>query len=209
MISFFISTATKKLIVAVFKDDNQLFYYNENNDNTLSERIMPIIDRAFSESKIKPNDIDSIYVVNGPGSFTGIRVGVTIAKVMAWTLRKRIVAISSLEMLASGSGNDNILIPLIDARRDYVYAGIYDSNLDLVSSERHMPLSELLTEVENKEVLFISEDEFPFEVSLPQYDIKKIIQKHKKDKSAIQHEVNPNYLKLTEAEEKYRKNNDN
>ena len=146
MISLFISTATKRLIVSVIKDNNVVYNYNEYNDNTLSERIMPVIDEAFTKSNITANDIDKIYVVNGPGSFTGIRVGITIAKTIAWALNKEIYTISSLELLSSSNVDTKYIMPLIDARRGYVFTGLYDNELNLIKKECHVLLDEFKNE---------------------------------------------------------------
>ena len=83
----------------------------------------------LKQNNLEPNDIDKIIVVNGPGSFTGIRVGVTIAKTYAYSLKKEIVTISSLEAMAISSKEDDIIkVPLIDARRGYVYGAIYSKD---------------------------------------------------------------------------------
>ena len=66
-------------------------------------------------------------MVNGPGSFTGIRVGVSIDKVIAWGFNIPIIPVSSLELLATTNQEFKYSIPIIDARRGYVYAGVYDS----------------------------------------------------------------------------------
>lgn len=206
MISLFISTATKRLILAIIKDNKIVYNYNEYNDNTLSERIMPVIDDAFTKSNITANNIDRIYVVNGPGSFTGIRVGITIAKTIAWSLKKEIYTISSLELLSSTKVNTNYLAPLIDARRGYVFAGLYDNELNLIKKENHVLLNDFKNEIKDYDVTYISEDEFDFAIK-SDYDLIKLLQKHINDKPQNPHAVNPNYLKLTEAEE--RLNNDN
>lgn len=209
MISLFISTATDRIIVAIIKENEVIYNYNDVNSNKLSEIIMPIIDEAFHTTNLKPNDIDRIYVVNGPGSFTGIRVGVTIAKVMAWGLKRPIIPISSLELLASNSVSDKYLVPLIDARRDYVYCAVYNDNLELVQNEKHILLDDLIKNISGLDVQFVSENNFDFEVVKPEYNLLKIINKHLNDPFINPHQVNPNYLKLTEAEENFNKQNDN
>lgn len=206
MISLFISTATKRLIISLIKNDEIIYNYNEYNDNTLSERIMPVLDDALNKSQIDINDIDNIYVVNGPGSFTGIRVGITIAKTLAWTLNKNIYTISSLELLSSTNVNTKYIAPLIDARRGYVFAGLYDNNLNNIISEQHILLDDFKELIKDYEYTYIAEDSFNFDVSPSKYDILKLINKHKNDDSLNPHVIIPNYLKLTEAEEKY--NND-
>ena len=207
MISLFISTATKRLLVSIIKDNEVIYSFNEYNDNTLSERIMPVIDDAFNKSNITANDIDRIYVVNGPGSFTGIRVGITIAKTIAWVLKKEIFTISSLELLSSTKVDTKYIAPLIDARRGFVYAGLYDTELNSIIDESHILLDEFKTKISNYDVTYISEDEFSFDTVKSDYDVLKLINKHLNDKALNPHSVNPNYLKLTEAEEKLKNDN--
>jgi len=207
MISLFISTATKRLLVSIIKDNEVIYSFNEYNDNTLSERIMPVIDDAFNKSNITANDIDRIYVVNGPGSFTGIRVGITIAKTIAWVLKKEIFTISSLELLSSTKVDTKYIAPLIDARRGFVFAGLYDTELNSIIDESHILLDEFKTKISNYDVTYISEDEFSFDTVKSDYDVLKLINKHLNDKALNPHSVNPNYLKLTEAEEKLKNDN--
>src|SRR5574344_2582801 len=163
MISLFISTATKKIVVAIVKDNNIISYFKEDNNNTLSELIQTIIDDTFKKVNLTLNDVDSIYVVNGPGSFTGIRIGVTIAKVLTWSLKLRIVTISSLEMLSATDFNTEYIVPLIDARRNFVYGAVYDKNLDIIIKDSHILLSELKNKISNKDITYVSEDKFEFE----------------------------------------------
>ena len=96
----------------------------------------------FDTCNISPIDLDKIFVVTGPGSFTGIRVGLTVVKVMAWTLKIPVVPISSLEVIASGTPSDNN-VALIDARRGYVFAGEYNKRLNNIDPDRYILLSEI------------------------------------------------------------------
>ena len=198
----FINTSTKKLVISIIVDNEIKFNYVDDNNNDLSSRIMPIIDDAFKSTNLKPEDIDTIFVTNGPGSFTGIRIGLTIAKVMAWGLKIKVVSISSLELMASIDTDKDYIAPLIDARRDYVFAGLYDKNLNSIIEDRHILLEEFKSLVKDKDLVYVSHDEFDFDVVNNSYDILKVINKHINDEGVNPHALNPNYLKLTEAEEK-------
>lgn len=196
MKSLFIDTSTKELIISIIIDNEIKYLYQDGNSNELSGKIMPIIDEAFNKANIRPDDIDVIYVTNGPGSFTGIRIGLTIAKVMAWSLKIKVIPVSSLEVMASGS--DGLVVPMIDARRDYVFTALYDNNLNSIINDKYILIDEFMKELVGKEYKIVSYD---FGYETPKYDIIKVINKHINDKGINPHELNPNYLKLTEAEE--------
>ena len=189
----FVSSATANLVVAIMIDGKITYLYNEECNTSTSSKIMPIIDEAFRVSKIKPFMIDKIFVVNGPGSFTGIRVGLTVCKVMAYSLNIPIVTVSSLEVMASGFDFD--VTALIDARRGYVYAGSYDKDLNVIYDDEYV----LFDECKKCEVLVSYDD---LSTAKPKIDLIKLINKHKDDVGVNPHMANPNYLKLTEAEEK-------
>ena len=191
----FINSATTNLVVAIIINDKITYLYNENDGKDTSYKIMPIIDEAFKCSNIKPQDIDKIFVVNGPGSFTGIRVGLTVAKVMAYSLNIPVFPISSLEVMASGYDED--VISLIDARRGYVFAGGYDKDLNNIYADKY-----ILFDKGDFKTKFVSFDKFSFQTFFPKLDLIKIVKKHENDSSVNPHLLNPNYLKLTEAEEK-------
>jgi tRNA threonylcarbamoyladenosine biosynthesis protein TsaB len=92
-----------------------------------SIRVMPAIESLLGDCDLKPANLDKIVVAKGPGSYTGVRIGVTIAKTLAWTLNIPLVGISSLETLAAGVGRyfDGVVSPLFDARRGQIYTGLY------------------------------------------------------------------------------------
>lgn len=193
----FIDSATTNLVVAIINDDKVVYIYNNNDCHDTSSKMMPVLAEAFSKTDLKPQDIDKIFVVNGPGSFTGIRVGLTVAKTMAYALNIPVVPISSLEVMASGFGGT----ALINARRGYVFAGGYDEFLNVIYPDSYILMSDKLQKP------YISYDNFDFSCEKPNIDVLKVIKKHENDESINPHTLNPNYLKMTEAEEKL-KNHD-
>lgn len=192
----FINSATANLVVAIINNGKIAYIYDNNDGNDTSSKMMPVLDEAFKKSELKPKDIDKIFVVTGPGSFTGIRVGLTVAKVMAYSLNIPIIPISSLEVMVSGNGGT----ALINARRGYVFAGSYDSNLNSLYHDSYVLMNDHLLKP------YVSYDSFDFETIKPNIDILKVVKKHVNDKDVNPHLIKPNYLKLTEAEEKL--NND-
>ncbi len=202
MIKLFIDTATSRLIVGIYKDNKELYSENIEAHNDLSSRVLPTIKKICEEVNIKINDVDEIYVVNGPGSFTGIRVGVTIAKTLAWSLNKKIYTVSELQLQASAP-KTKYIVPMIDARRGYVYAGVYNKNLKSIIKDQYIKLEELkdlVSEYGTDELTFVSYDKFENAV-VPEIDVERLLTKGK-FKEINPHNVNPNYLKKTEAEEK-------
>jgi len=192
----FLDTASSRIIVSIVQDSKILFYKDEENNNNLSSRIMVIIEEAFKTCSMSLNDIDKIFVVNGPGSFTGIRCGVTVAKVMAYLIKCPVATISELEVMCSGF--DEKVCAFIDARRSYVYGGIYE-NLNNIKQDYYILYDNLVKDFDG--VITSYEEGFVN----PKIDILKLIDKHKNDSIPV-HKLVPNYLKLTEAEENLIKN---
>lgn len=207
MISLVIDTCNSNLLVALIKDESILSIYNERIYADMSTKIFPAMQEVFKSAGILPNDIDKIFVANGPGSFTGIRIGVTVAKTYAWALNKKIIPFSSLELIATTKIDEDYIVPVINARRDAVYAGIYNEHLDNIFDDIYISIDDLKKELEGKKYAFISYDEFDnLEVYEPRLNVLKIVNKHKFDYGVNPHSLNPNYLKMTEAEMNLKKN---
>lgn len=199
MRSLLIDTTSSFINVSIIEDNNILYSYNDEIKKDMSSMIIPIIDEGFKTVNFSLNDINKIFVVNGPGSFTGIRIGVTIGKTIAWALKKDIIPLSSLELLATTPTNKKYIVSMIDARRGNVFGAIYDANLNIIKKEQLIKLEELTGNLDSDYEL-VSHDNIVNTIK-PNIDIIKIINKHINDKGLNPHNLNPNYLKLTEAEE--------
>ena len=127
MISLFIDTSASDVSIAILKDDKILSEINKSIPNQHSIYVVPFIDEVLKNASLTPDRIEKIYVVTGPGSFTGVRIGVTIAKTYAYLKKLPITAISSLKMLALSNPNETVL-SLIDAKHNHYYLGLYDKN---------------------------------------------------------------------------------
>lgn len=202
MISLFLDTAAHDMTIGIYKDTEELYLLTEENDNHLSEKLLPTIKKAFESISMTIKDIDRIYVVDGPGSFTGIRIGITVAKIVAWALKKEIIPVSKLELIASTDTNGKNKLALIDARHDHVYAGMYDATLNSIIEDCYTSIEEISPKI-NEDMVVISSDSFDFETMIPNSNIPLIIERHKNDTPINPHELKPNYLKRTEAEEKH------
>ncbi len=205
MISLYIDTSSSYLYTGIVKDEALLVETKQELGQQLSIEALPQIINNFEKVALNPRDIDTIIVVTGPGSFTGIRIGVTIAKVMAWSLNKKIIPISALQAMALSADNATYYIPMIDARRGYVFGGIYDSMGKNVVEDSYLLLTELETkakEFSNSKVITNSDIKTSLMKEKYQPDIKKIVNYFKEKDGCYAHLINPNYLKQTEAEEK-------
>ena len=198
----YIDTSSSYLYTGIVCDGKLISEVQENLQLDLSKLALPKIAEMFSENNLKPNDIDKIIVVNGPGSFTGIRVGLTIAKVYAWSLNIPIIPITSLEAMACSCEEDRILVPIIDARRGYVYGAIYKDEEEILKPQ-HIKLETLMEHLKDNNYVFITKDEIDLDGDKCSYkpNILKIVNKFCQKKALNPHGVNPEYLKLTEAEE--------
>ena len=127
-----IDTSTKICTCSIFDSENGVIAetslsVKKNHSNI----VMPIIDNLFKISDLTINDIDKIAVAIGPGSFTGVRIALGIAKGLAMALNKPLIAVNELDILeAIASGNENEIIPLIDARKERVYYKYQNTYID-------------------------------------------------------------------------------
>lgn len=204
----YLDTSSSFLYTAILDDNEIIAEIKEKLDNNLSAYTLPRIEEMFLVKNISIDDIGKIICVNGPGSFTGIRIGLTIAKTLAWAKNIPIIPISSLEAMAlSSDGNYNYVVPAIDARRDYLYASIYDNeNGCFIMNEKYISKETLEIAMKNltEKITYISNDILDVEYDVQPYDpkIDKIVFYVKNREPVNPHSIDANYLKLTEAEEK-------
>ena len=141
MISLFIDTSLSDVSIALVKDNKLISEIKNSIPGEHSVYVTKYIDDVLKECNLSPKDIDEIIVVNGPGSFTGIRIGVTIAKIFAYLQKIRIVSITSL--LARAIGNDSeYILSTIDAKHNNYYIGLYDKNYNKIV-ERFSNITEI------------------------------------------------------------------
>lgn len=185
-------TSLPDVSIALLKDGKLLSKIHNNVEGEHSIYVTKYIDDILKKHNISPKDVDEIIIVNGPGSFTGIRIGVTIAKTYAYLVEKRIVPITSLLARALGTSAKYIL-SLIDAKHGNYYIGLYD--------DKHQKIIEKFAS--QNEIEEIKEKYSPILIdSSLEYDYEKIISYTKNLPSVNPHSVNPIYLKLPEAMEK-------
>ncbi|SEK18105.1 tRNA threonylcarbamoyl adenosine modification protein YeaZ [Streptococcus equinus] len=150
-------TSSKALSVAILDGENLLADVTVNIKKNHSINLMPAIDFLMKAVDLKPADLDRIAVAQGPGSYTGLRVAVATAKTLAYTLNIDLVGVSSLYALAAAADFEGVVVPLIDARRNNVYAGFYKDG-QAIKEDQHMNFADVLEAVKDEnEVMFVGE----------------------------------------------------
>lgn len=156
-----IETATKNCSVSIAKNGEVLAIKELNNGNySHAEVLHPFIVDILKEANLTSKDIDAVAVSKGPGSYTGLRIGVSAAKGLCFAYDKPLISIDTLTSLShSISIEDGIIIPMIDARRMEVYAAVYNEN--------HQQIREIKAEIidetsyveylENNKVYFLGD----------------------------------------------------
>lgn len=142
-----VDTSASTATVAIVEDGKIISEYSVVT-NTHSTTLLPMIESALNYSGIKAKDIDLYAVSVGPGSFTGIRIGVSTIKGLAFVNNTPCVGVSALEAMAENlRGIEGIIVPAIDARRDMVYAAVFMSdksgNLTRITPDNQIAISEL------------------------------------------------------------------
>ena len=156
-----IETSTKNCSVSI-ANCGELISLKEINTGEYShaEMLHPLINEALLESKLTIKDIEAIAVGKGPGSYTGLRIGVSAAKGLCFANDIPLISINSLEILAQSITIDSgLIIPMIDARRLEVYAAIYDKNHNAVRETKAEIIDShsFLDELQNQKVYFLGD----------------------------------------------------
>ncbi len=138
-----IETSTATCSVAIHEDGRLLHSINNDVPQSASSQLAVMINKAFEVTKIIPHQIQGVVVASGPGSYTGLRIGIATAKGICFALKVPLIAINTLQLLAyqfhmahSMKENDFLnlvaLCPMLDARRMEVYCLLVDSSLSII-----------------------------------------------------------------------------
>ena len=160
-----IDTSSKNAAVAILENQDTIIELNNDDEKTHSQKLMPMIDEAFKKSDLSLDDIDLVSCCLGPGSFTGVRIGIATAKAFADSKNIPTVGISSLEALAYNLNQNGLICSLINANNGNVYAGLFEivggktlkSKLDFLAlkdSNGNISLNSLRDFIENDNELF-------------------------------------------------------
>lgn len=187
-----IDTATNYLYIALYEDKNLIesIYTLGHQDHSMT--LMPSLNDLFKRHQIKPKAIDEIYVGVGPGSYTGIRIGVVVAKMLGWSLNKPVFKVSSLALIASSVLNDGKIIPYIDARRGFVFTGLYELENGLIKGL----IDDQYTDFEP----FKSMHTYDYLIDQGAPDMTKLFDTNLVKQVTNIHDLSPVYLRDTEAE---------
>ena len=152
---FAMDTSSVTATVAVLTEEKLLGEYSVSDKLTHSRTILPMADELLKNLNIELKDVDIFAVCIGPGSFTGLRIGMATIKTFAQVLSKPIIGVSSLDALGYNfcMSDDTVICPVVDARRDEVYNALYVSG-QKVCEDRALHIDDLLFELKGKKVMF-------------------------------------------------------
>jgi len=162
MILLAIDTSTDYLSLAILKDGRLTTKFHKKAHRRHSILLVPMIDKLLKKAKQKMKEIDCFAISVGPGSFTGLRIGVTVVKGLAYALKKKIVAVPTLDVIADNAKSfKGMICPVLDARKNKVYACMYKSDgkrIKKISKYLLLPLEELLKKLSKYDrVIFLGD----------------------------------------------------
>ena len=151
-----IESAALVASVAILDEDITIAEYTTNFKKTHSETLLPMLDEIIKMTGIDCSELSAIAVSGGPGSFTGLRIGAACAKGLGLALDLPLIHVPTLDAMALNIySSDAIIVPIMDARRNQVYTGIYknDCNLEIIKDSMAVAIDELfeiLKDLDNK-----------------------------------------------------------
>ncbi len=213
-------STTKKAAVSL-KLEDKIVLKEIDNEITHSEKLLPLVDEVLKENNVKIKDIDAFYTTLGPGSFTGVRIGIATVKALAKVLDKKIIGVTSLKLMALNhlDTKHKYILSTLDAKNTRVYYELFeitdnkelkDMNISgnlpyeaLISLLREKEITDILVVTDNKEML-----EKPFteqitgtEVISSTLDLRNIFKEDVTDKNTYTYEtLDAMYFRNSEAE---------
>jgi len=160
-----IETSTTICSVSIAKDGKKIIGKESNEKNAHSKILTVFIEEVFKEANLKVKDVDAVAVSKGPGSYTGLRIGVSAAKGIAYGANKPLISVSTLLNMAYGAkqvlkiNKDDLFAPMIDARRMEVYTQLFDYELNSLNKINAKIIDEqsFLAELENHKIHFFGD----------------------------------------------------
>lgn len=137
--------------VALVSDGTVLAEYSVNFKMTHSQTLLPMIDEIMKMTGTEGTELDALAITKGPGSYTGLRIGSSTVKGLAFVWQKPVIAVPTVDVLAANyAGDGRIICPIMDARRGQVYSGIYrfdGRELKAVEPQKCMLLTEVIARI--------------------------------------------------------------
>lgn len=189
MYTLFISTFRELIEIALLKEQKIISKKEQISNRNHSIYTVPLIDEILKENKLTTKDLNEIIVIDGPGSFTGVRLGITVAKMLAYTLNIKIKSISSIEAIAAGKQENKMIITISDPKGKYFGAF---NNGKLTSELLYLPSSDYENFVKT------NYQEYK-EITDESLDIESICQYSQNIKEQNPHNVKARYIKGIEA----------
>ncbi len=185
-----IDSATQYLYIGVYEGAELLGEYYQKGHNDHSVKLMDELSKLFEKLSLRVDDLEGIVVGIGPGSYTGVRIGVVVAKMLAWSKNIPLYTVSSLAMMASGQKGK--VMPWIDARRGNAFLGLYEVREDEVLAldrDQHTNLEDYRNNHESAQA-----------ISMGKPSLKPLLNSSLLQETDNVHAVAPSYLRQTKAE---------
>lgn len=208
MICLFFDTSSDLLKVSLIKDNKIIFDKELHTKNDHSSYLVPTIDEAFKSNNIDFKELDEIIVGNGPGSFTGTRISIAVAKTYAFSFNIPVYMISSLEELIYDNDGYDFYVPIIEEKKDNLYFSIFDKDKKRVMDDTYSSTEYMYKKLEELDgkILLISLSDKEYEkydtvkASINALNIMENIDVN--NEKVNPHLLKPNYIKKIEAEAK-------
>lgn len=208
MICLFFDTSSDLLKVSLIKDNKIIFDKELHTKNDHSSYLVPTIDEAFKSNNIDFKELDEIIVGNGPGSFTGTRISIAVAKTYAFSFNIPVYMISSLEELIYDNDGYDFYVPIIEEKKDNLYFSIFDKDKKRVMDDTYSSTEYMYKKLEelDSKILLISLSNKEYEkydtvkASINALNIMKNIDVN--NEKVNPHLLKPNYIKKIEVEAK-------
>ena len=192
-----VDTSSKNCSVAIVEVDenknyNIIAFENSDDEKTHSQKLMPIVDKVFKEHNLTLKDMDLLACCVGPGSFTGIRIGIATMKAFADVTNIKTVSVTSLESLSYNIEEDGIIIPIIDCKNNNVYSAIFSRENNTykqigenISDNIDNAIRLYKANVENKNITFVGDGSILYKDLLTSRLSNKLIFSNKNTQSSI------------------------
>lgn len=162
MLRLFLDTSNKYLYIAVLNDLKVVFEHVQPGNNNHSETLVQVLENTLKENNIELDNIEEIFVGRGPGSYTGVRVACTVAKVLAYIKNKKLYSFSSLDLLLTTNLSFGKVVCQMDARRGFSYAKAFNisGNIEVIKEEEFTETTKLQDEF--ADALFITNESYNY-----------------------------------------------